>query len=304
MSFSEQQNLIVIAGPTAVGKTSLSIQLAKHFKTEIISADSRQFYRELKIGTAVPSADELAAVKHHFIGNLSIHDSYNVSKYESEALETVSQLFGKHQNLILVGGSGLFIHALMNGIDELPDPDEELRLFLKNKLEFDGIEALRMMLKEYDPEYYDIVDLANSKRLLRALEVCITSGKKYSELRINSKKHRKFNTICIALNRDRSELNQAISLRTDSMMKDGLEAEARILFPFRSLNALNTVGYRELFDYFDGLFTFEEAIEKIKTNTRRYAKRQVTWFKKKEEFSWFHPDDYSGILNFINLKTL
>ncbi len=302
MNFNERKNLIVITGPTAIGKTALSIQLASHFNTEIISADSRQFYKELKIGTAPPSAEELATVKHHFIGNLSINDSYNVSKYETEALAKITGLFTIHDYLVVAGGSGLFIDALLHGIDDLPDPDEELRQFLKLKYANEGISSLRMMLKEYDPEYYEVVDLANSKRLMRALEVCISSGKKYSELRTNFKKPREFSSICIALNRDRSELNQSISFRTDAMIKKGLEAEARLFFQLRHLNPLNTVGYREFFDYFEGLISYDDAIEKIKTNTRRYAKRQITWFKKKEEFSWFHPDDYAGILNFINSK--
>lgn len=296
---SDSKSLIILAGPTAVGKTSISIEIASALKTEIISADSRQFYRELHIGAAPPSEDELKKVRHHFIGHLSIQDDYNVSRYENEAIEKINDLFQHYDSLVMVGGSGLFIHAVMHGIDELPDPDEELREHLKSVFAKDGIEALRLLLKELDPEYYRQVDLANPKRLIRALEVCITTGKKYSELRINEGKQRNFKTIFIGLNRNREELNSIINMRTEAMMSAGLENEARSLYPFRHQNALNTVGYKELFDYFEGKYSLEEATEKIKTNTRRYAKRQVTWFNKQSNIHWFHPSEVEKILTFI-----
>jgi tRNA dimethylallyltransferase len=293
------KTLIILAGPTAVGKTSLSIQVASEFETEIISADSRQFYKELIIGAAPPSMEELAKIRHHFIGHLSVKDVYNVSQYEKDALEKINELFLKHDSLVMVGGSGLFIHAVMHGIDELPDPDEELREHLKSVLNNEGIESLRLLLKELDPEYYHQVDLANPKRLLRALEVCIATGKKFSELRTHEGKQRNFKTLLIGLNRDREELNAIINKRTDAMMVAGFEEEARSLFELKHLNALNTVGYKELFEFIEGNYSLAEAVEKIKTNTRRYAKRQVTWFKKQNDIHWFHPSETDKILTFI-----
>jgi len=294
------KNLIIIAGPTAVGKTSLSIDLARHFCTEIISADSRQFYREMKIGTARPSIEELKAVKHHFIGNLSVCDKYSVSRYELESISLINELFHSHDTLILTGGSGLYINALINGIDDLPDPEESTRTYLKSLHATDGIAALRLMLKELDPEYYAQVDLKNHARLIRALEVCITTGEKFSSLRKNNKKKRNFNVIFIGLDRPRPELFERINNRVDEMIGNGLIEEVAGLIDFRNLNSLNTVGYKEVFRFLDGEISREQAIEDIKTNTRRYAKRQLTWFKRIPEIKWFHPDDKENILEYIN----
>jgi tRNA dimethylallyltransferase len=299
---NSDKHLIIIAGPTAVGKTKLSIDIAKILKTEIISADSRQFYKELKTGSAPPSCSELKEVKHHFIGHLSIYDYYSVAKFEIDALEKLDSLFKKYDHVILSGGSGMYINALIHGIDDLPDPDESIRNQLNDLYKTEGIGTLRKMLQELDPDYYMQVDQKNPKRLLRAVEVCMTSQKKYSELRKSEKKKRNFKIIFIGLNRERSELAEIIKKRTANMIRHGLAEEARELYPFRNLNALNTVGYSELFDYFDGLVTLEEAIENINLNTRKYAKRQVTWFRKNKDVHWFHPDEREKIMEYIYNK--
>ena len=296
----KQKYLIVVAGPTAIGKTAFSIKLAKHYKTEILSADSRQFYSEMRIGTAYPEPEELAAVKHHFIGNLSIKDEYNVARYEAEALALLDELFLKHDVVILSGGSGLYIDAICKGIDELPDHDPILRQKLKEELEQKGIEVFGEKLKELDPEYYEVVDLNNPNRLLRALEVCLQTGETYTSLRKNTSKSRSFNIIRIALNTERELLFQRISERVDKMMEKGLSDEAGSLLPFRERNALNTVGYKELFAYFDGDVTLERAVENIKTNTRRYAKRQLSWLKRDEEIRWFTPVGFEEVLLHIS----
>jgi tRNA dimethylallyltransferase len=299
MMTNSDKTLIIIAGPTAVGKTSLSIELAKSLQTEIISADSRQFYRELKIGTSPPSPAELKKVIHHFIGHLSIHDYYNISKYETDAVSRMDELFITYDKLIMTGGSGLYINAVINGIDDLPDPDESIRSYLKSLYSNEGVASLRQMLKELDPEYYSHVDLKNHTRLIRALEVCLSTGKKFSSLRKKTGKKRNFNTIIIGLERDRNKLNERINLRTDKMIEDGLLKEAEGLLPYRDLNALNTVGYKELFEHMDGTITLGKAIENIKTNTRRYAKRQMTWFKKMQDIQWFYADDNENVVNNI-----
>ena len=291
--------LIVISGPTAVGKTDTGVELAKVFNTEIISADSRQFYKELRIGTAAPTQDEMQGIKHHFIGNLSIHDYYNVSKFENEVLESLKQLFKKNKYAILLGGSGLYINAVCKGIDELPDADVNVRDKLNFEFNRNGIEYLRDKLKQLDPEFFAIVDKSNHKRLMRAIEVCITTGKTYSSLRLNEVKPRDFDIIKIGLNRDRQELFDRINNRVDIMIKNGLEGEARNLFPFRELNALKTVGYKELFEHFENKISLEQAITNIKTNTRRYAKRQLTWFKNDDLIKWFHPDETEKIVQII-----
>jgi tRNA dimethylallyltransferase len=284
--YDKNKTLIVIVGPTAVGKTKAAIEVAEYFDTEIISADSRQFFKELKIGVASPSKSELNRVKHHFIANKSIHDYYNVYKYENEALDLISILFEKHDFIVLTGGSGLYVDAVCKGIDELPDPDETLRNELLAKFKENGIEYLRQQLKILDEEYYYSVDLANHKRLLRAIEVCLTTGKTFSSLRKNTFKTRPFNIIKIGLNMERTILYERINTRVDNMIENGLINEVENLLPFKHLNALNTVGYKELFEYFDGKVKIEEATENIKTHTRRYAKRQLTWFFRDKDIKW------------------
>ncbi len=291
--------LIIIAGPTAVGKTSLSIRIAKHFSTEIISADSRQFYREMIIGTARPTNDQLKEVPHHFIGHLSVSDNYNIGRFESDVLKKLDELFVTHRWVIMTGGSGLYIEAVCRGIDDLPDPDEEIRVQLQELFHHHGIQALRNRLKLLDPIYYDEVDLANPKRLLRALEICITTGIPFSSLRKNIPKPRNFHILRIGLTLERKELYQRINARTDAMMAGGLLDEVKQLLPFRNLNALNTVGYRELFKYLDGTLPLDEAVKNIKTNTRHYAKRQMTWFRKQPDMRWFDPGEEDQIIQYI-----
>jgi tRNA dimethylallyltransferase len=299
-----KSTLLVVTGPTAVGKTSLTLNLAQFLKTEIISADSRQFYREMRIGTARPGEDELHLVHHHFVGHISIHDRYNVSRFESDAMNLLGKLFRDHQIVIMTGGSGLYINAICYGIDDLPDPDDTLRDELKTKYAQEGIESLRTKLRLLDPVYYGEVDIANPKRLLRALEVCISTGRPFSELRKNEHKPRDFDIIRIGLTRDKEELYRRINDRVGRMMEEGLLEEVGKLLPFQHLNALNTVGYKELFPYFDGLISLESAIENIKIHSRRYAKRQMTWFRKDKSIRWFHPDQVAEILNFVRQKSL
>ena len=291
--------LIALIGPTAIGKTRMAIELARYFNTDIISADSRQFYQTLKIGTAAPTPEELSAAKHHFVGHLSIEDYYNVSRFEKDVLALLPDLFAKKPVSILTGGSGLYIDAVCKGIDDLPDPDDKLRNEIKNWHTEKGLVFLQEKLKELDPEYFEIVDKANPNRLKRALEVCIATGQTYTSLRRNQSKVRDFNIIKIGLNRPRNELFENISKRTDQMINDGLLDEVKSLAKYRQHNALNTVGYKEMFDYLDGKITFERAIENIKTNTRRYAKRQLTWFKRDTEIKWFLPEELEQMISFI-----
>ena len=265
---SSGKYLVVIAGPTAVGKTDVAIQLAKKWNTEIISADSRQFYSEISIGTAKPDQHQLEQVKHHFVGQLSISDYFNVSKYENEVLLLLNTLFENHDLVFIVGGSGLYLDAVCRGIDDFPDPEPELRNNLKTVYQEKGIEEIQKMLLQLDPEYYSCVDLQNPNRILRALEVCHTTGKKFSELRLNSSKERNFNCIKIGLNLPRPELFARIESRVDQMISNGLVAEVENMLPFRHLNSLNTVGYKEIFDFLDSKTTLEQAIINIKTNTR------------------------------------
>jgi len=292
--------LLVVAGPTASGKTALGIRLAQHLNTHIISADSRQFYREMKIGTAAPSSGELQSVPHHFIHQLSIQETYNVSRYESEVLDLLDQLFKNHRVAIMVGGSGLYINAVCHGIDLLPDPEPEIRLDLKKILEKSGITALQDELMQVDPGYADTVDLANPARLIRAIEIYRSTGVPYSMLRTNRPKIRPFRIVKIGLDLPREMLNQRINSRVDEMIDHGLVDEARQLYPMRHLNALNTVGYKELFDYFEGKVSLDHAIEKIKTNSRRYAKRQLTWFRKDHEIKWVGPEDIMQVLQLLD----
>lgn len=291
--------LIVILGPTAIGKTSVGIQLAQSLNTEIISADSRQFYKELKIGVVAPSQAELGMVKHHFVGHLDLAAYYNVSRFENDVIRFLDGYFKTNKKAVMVGGSGLYIDAVCRGIDDLPDPDEKLRTSLKNEYKEHGIEFLQNRLKYLDPEYYKMVDLDNPKRILRALEVCIMTGKTYSSLRNNQSKKRDFKIVKIGLNRPREKLFKIIEDRVEKMIEMGLVEEVKSLEKYRDLNSLNTVGYKEIFKYLDGEWSLEKAIEKIKTNTRRYAKRQLTWFKKDGEIKWFHPESKHEIMNYV-----
>jgi tRNA dimethylallyltransferase len=299
MNTESRPLLAVMVGPTAVGKTSTSIEIAHHFSSPVISADSRQFYREMKIGTAVPAEDQLRTVPHYFIGHLSIHDRYNVSRYELDVLAKLGELFRDHRVVIMTGGSGLYINAVCHGIDDLPDPDDSLRNSLKTLYRVEGIRALQEKLHALDPEYYHRVDLSNPRRLIRAVEVCLTTGVPYSSLRKNKSRERPFRVIRIGLDRDRNELYERIDSRTDAMMKAGFLEEAHRLFKYRHLNALDTVGYKELFGFLEGRIPLEKAVADIKTSTRRYAKRQLTWFRRDPGTVWFHPDQTDTIITHI-----
>jgi tRNA dimethylallyltransferase len=295
--------LIVILGPTAVGKTRTAIEVARNFNTEIISCDSRQIYRELKIGTAVPSESELAEVKHHFIQNKSIYDYYNASMFEFEVMDLLDTLYGKYKYVLMVGGSGLYINAVCYGIDDLPAVDADLRKELLEKYKTEGIESIRKQLRLLDPGYYSRVDLKNHKRILKAIEVCLMTGRPYSSFLKNSKKDRPFKILKIGLSVNREELYERINKRVDRMIEEGLPDEARQYYKDRHLNALNTVGYKELFDYFDKKITFEEAVSLIKRNTRNYARKQLTWFKKQKDITWFGPDETGKIIEYITIKS-
>lgn len=281
--------LITVIGPTAIGKTKLAIDLATYFKTEIISSDSRQFYKEMSIGTAVPYRHELESIPHHFIQHKSIHQPYNVGDFEKDALKILENLFKKHDYVVMVGGSGLYIDAVVKGLDTFPGVDREIRTNLNSILKQQGIEVLQKQLKELDPEYYNKVDIQNPHRIIRALEICLGTGKAYSSF-INKKKFpRPFSTIMIGLSAERSILYDKINKRVDNMIENGLEEEARSLYKHKHLNALQTVGYTELFKFFDGIWDLDFAISEIKKNTRRFAKRQLTWFRKNKDIVWVDP---------------
>lgn len=298
-------NLITVIGPTAIGKTALAIVLAKHFRTEIISADSRQFFKEMSVGTAVPSPGELNAVTHHFIQNLSIQNDYSVGDFERDALIKLKQLFKKYTTAIMVGGSGLYVDAVCKGLDDFPAVDPEIRKNLKSRLAETGILSLQNELKQVDFSTYSQIDLENPQRLIRALEICLASGKPYSSFLSASKSPRAFNSVKIGLNAPREVVYNRINQRVDQMIENGLVDEARRLFPYKHLNALQTVGYKELFSYFGGEINLEFAIEEIKKNTRRFAKRQFTWFKKDEEILWFdYSTDPENIINQIEQKLI
>ena len=273
--------------------------MAQHFNCPVISGDSRQFYKELKIGTAYPSVEELASVPHYFLGFLSIHDYYSVSKFEQDVLQLLPKLFEKHQFVILTGGSGLYLDAVAKGIDKLPDPDEQIRNNVIQLFEQEGLESLQFQVRTLDPIFYWETDIKNHKRLMRALEVCLQTGKPFSAQRLNQSASRPFNTLKIVLNRERSELFERINQRVDVMVAQGLEAEAHSVYPFKHLNALNTVGYKEFFSYFDGETTKEQAIEDIKTHTRRYAKRQLSWFRRDDDYHWVMPDEFEKVLQLV-----
>jgi tRNA dimethylallyltransferase len=291
--------LIVLLGPTAVGKTDVSIDLARHFNCEIISADSRQFFTEMRIGTAVPSELQLETIRHHFIRFLSIEDYYSSSLFERDVLNLLPDQFSRNNIILMSGGSGLYIDAVCEGIDDIPDVDSLIRNKYIDKYKEEGIEGLRVALKLLDPEHYTKVDLKNYKRIIRALEICETTGRPYSSFLKKQKRERDFGIIKIGLERPREELYQRINSRVDEMIALGLEDEARQLYDFRNLNALNSVGYKEFFDVVDGKISREKAIELIKRNTRRYAKRQMTWWGKDKEIRWFHPDSLQDVIKHI-----
>ncbi|MFA9370401.1 MAG: tRNA (adenosine(37)-N6)-dimethylallyltransferase MiaA [Labilibaculum antarcticum] len=296
------KTLIVLLGPTGVGKTDLSIKIAQHFNTVISSSDSRQVYREMSIGTAVPEKEQLEAVKHHFIHTHSIHDYFSSWECEQQTLELLSNLYEEKDEVLLVGGSMMYIDAICNGIDEIPTIDPELRNEVVERTKNEGVESLRMQLKQLDPVFYNQVDLKNTKRVIHAVEVCLMTGKPYSTLRTNTRKKRDFNIIKVGLNRDRAELYSRINSRVDLMMKDGLLEETQALFEHRHYNSLNTVGYKELFEHFEGNISLEEAVELIKRNSRRYAKRQLSWFNRDKEIEWFHPDQEDEVIQYIENK--
>jgi tRNA dimethylallyltransferase len=296
--------LIVLIGPTCVGKTDFSIQIARHFGCEIISADSRQFFREMKIGTAVPSDSHLAAVKHYFIRFLSVKDYYSVSLFERNVLKLLPCLFERNNIALMTGGSGMYIDAVCYGIDDIPDVDPLVREKYIKKYKDEGIAGLRLSLKLLDPDHYEKVDLKNPKRLIRALEICDTAGRPYSTFLKKRKRERDFGIIKIGIKRPREELYNRINQRVDEMIGNGLEEEARSMFGMRDLNALNSVGYKEFFDYFEGKITKEEAVDLIKRNTRRFAKRQMTWWGRDKEIKWFNADDLTEIIGFLEEATM
>ena len=291
--------LVVIAGPTASGKTATAIQVAKALGTEIISADSRQFYKEIPIGTAAPTKEEQSEVQHHMIHNLNVEDKYDVADYENDVLALLKKLYTNHDTVVLTGGSGLFIDAVCKGLDAIPDISDETRNKVNKLYEEGGLFALQNEVQRLDPEYYNIVDKYNPRRLQRAVEVCYQTGLTYSSFRNNTSKVRDFKIIKVALLWDRNELTSRINLRVEKMVSEGLLEEAKAMYPKRHLNSLNTVGYKELFEHFDGKATLNEAIEHIKINTRQYAKRQMTWLRKNNDYQWFTIDEVPEMINYI-----
>ena len=279
------------------------MDIAKHFNIPIINADSRQIYRELKIGTARPSNKQMSEVKHYFVGTLGMDDYYSASLYEQQVLKLLDELFKTSDYALLSGGSMMYIDAVCNGIDDIPTVDDETRNTLKKRLLMEGLGSLCEELRQRDPEYYEIVDKQNPRRVVHALEICVMTGKPYSSFRKQEKKARPFRIVKIGLTRPREELYKRINRRVDKMMKEGLLEEAQQMYPKRELNALNTVGYKEMFEYMKGKWTLHEAVERIKSNTRRYARKQLTWYKKDEQIRWFHPDDKEEIISYIEQQT-
>ena len=291
--------LIVLIGPTGVGKTELSLKIAEDYHTEIISADSRQLYADLKIGTAAPTREQLERVRHHFVGTLQLTDYYSAAQYEADVLNTLNQLFQIHPVVLLTGGSMMYVDAVCKGIDDIPTVDRETRELMIHRYETEGLERLCAELKLLDPEYYNIVDLKNPKRVVHALEIYYMTGKTYTSFRTRSNKKRPFHILKIGLKRDREELYERINRRVDQMIDEGLVEEARSVYPYRHLNSLNTVGYKEIFNYLDGTWTLPFAIEKIKQNSRIYSRKQMTWFKRDADIAWFHPDETGKIEAYI-----
>lgn len=297
-----KKSLIVLLGPTAVGKTELSLQLAERLGCPIISADSRQLYRDMVVATAAPTREQLARVPHYFIGTLALTDYYSAAQYEADALALIERLFTRHDTLLLTGGSMMYIDAVCNGIDEIPTISEEVRRAVVTRYEEEGLDVLLEELQRLDPDFYEKVDRRNPKRVIHAVEICRMTGQPYSSLRTETKKERPFDIVKIGLTRPREELYERINSRVDAMMRDGLEAEARRLYPYRHLNALNTVGYKEMFAYFDGTYDLPTAVEKIKRNTRVYARKQMTWFRRDDSIVWFTPDDSLKLFAYVEKR--
>ena len=291
--------LIILLGPTAVGKTELSLRLADCFRSPILSCDSRQLYRDLPIGTAAPTADQLARAKHYFIGTLGLEDYYSAAQYEQDALAVLAQEFQTHDTLVMTGGSMMYIDAVCEGIDDIPTVDDDTRNLLKQRYAAEGLEPLQKELRLLDPEYYAACDIRNTKRVIHALEICYMTGRTYTSFRVLAKKQRPFRILKVGLCRERADLFDRINCRVTQMADQGLVEEARRVLPFRHCNSLNTVGYKEIFQYLDGEWTLDFALEKIRRNTRVYAKKQMTWFKKDETTRWFHPNDEAGILRYL-----
>ena len=292
--------LIVIIGPTGVGKTKLCLEIAERLNTVIINADSRQMFREIPIGTAAPTEEETGRIRHYFVGSLNIGDYYNASMFENDVISLLGGLFKEKERVIMSGGSMMYVDAVCNGIDDIPTVDAEVRRRVMEEYERYGLDAMRLKLKTLDPEYYAIVDKQNPKRVIHAVEICLSTGKPYSSFRTSTKKERPFNIFKIGLTRERAELYRRIDQRVDQMMADGLLEEARTMYPHRHVNALNTVGYKELFAYFDGKCTLDEAVFKIKCNTHKYCRKQLTWFKRDENIRWFSPENVEEIINYID----
>lgn len=295
--------LVVLVGPTAVGKTDVALQLAREIHSPIINCDSRQMFRGMDIGTAAPTPEQLAQVPHHFVHTLDIGDYYNAARYEEDTLRLIATLRATHTHLLLSGGSMMYVDAVCNGIDDIPTVDEDIRDMLKQELDEKGPEHLLGQLRILDPEYYAIVDRKNHKRVIHALEICLTAGKPYTAFRTQTRKERPFRILKIGLDRERKELFERINRRVDQMMRSGLLQEARRLYPYRHCNALNTVGYKELFRAIDGEWPLETAVERIKKNTRVYAKKQLTWFRRDPSIKWFHPEDTAQILQYVHTQT-
>lgn len=292
--------LIVLTGPTGVGKTELSLSIAEHFHTSIISADSRQLYADLKIGTAAPTPEQLARVPHYFVGTLKLTDYYSAAQYETDVLGKLEKLFHTHETVVLTGGSMMYIDAICKGIDDIPTVDSETRTLMLRRYEEEGLEKLCAELRLLDPEYYKTVDLKNPKRVIHALEICYMTGKTYTSFRTRTCKKRPFRIVKIGLTREREELYRRINHRVDQMIQEGLEEEARQVYPYKHLNSLNTVGYKEMFKYLDGEWTLDFATDKIKQNSRIYSRKQMTWFRRDTDITWFHPDQKEEIIQHIN----